>query len=199
MDNYLFAPDRIDLPEFTIRSYEPGDGPLMSEALNNSYEHLHPYMYWVKPYQSNEECEQRCRLFRARYLLAEDFVLGIFSPAGDRLLGGTGYHLREGDLSTRNAEIGMWIRADAAGRGLGTKVLVALLHWGFEAWPWLRLSWRCDTTNVASARTAEKAGMQKEGLLRSDFPLADGKRRDTYIFSALREEWLSQHGYPAQR
>ena len=194
MDNYLFAPDRIDLPEFTIRSYEPGDGVLISEAVNNSYEHLRTYMYWAKPYQPNEESEHLCRIFRARYLLAEDFVLGVFSPSGDRLLGGTGYHLREGNLSTCNAEIGMWIRGDAAGQGLGTKVLIALLRWGFSEWPWLRLSWRCDVTNVASARTAEKAGMQREGLLRSDFPIGEGQRRDTYIYSALKAEWLSQRG-----
>lgn len=193
MVDYFFAPDRLDLADFTIRSYDVGDGVLMSEAVNNSYEHLKTYMPWAKPYQANDESEAICRRFRARYLLAEDFPMGIFSPSGDRVLGSTGYHLREGDLSTRNAEIGMWIRADAAGQGLGTRVLVALLRWGFDAWPWMRQSWRCDVTNIASARTAEKAGMQREGLLRSDFPVGDGLRRDTYIYAALREPWLAQH------
>jgi RimJ/RimL family protein N-acetyltransferase len=154
-------------------------------------------MPWAKPDYSVEDAEHFCRTSRARYLLAENFTLGIFPPDGRRLLGGCGYHLREGDLSTRNAEIGMWIRGDAAGQGLGTRVLVTLLRWGFDDWPWMRLSWRCDTRNLASARVAAKAGMQQEGLLRSDFPLEDGTRRDTLIFSAIRHEWLTQYGHVA--
>jgi RimJ/RimL family protein N-acetyltransferase len=192
--DYLIAPDRTDTAEYTLRSYEPGEGLMLSQAICSSYEHLRTFMPWASPDYSVEEAERFCRTSLARYLLAEDFTLGIFSPDGRRLLGGTGYHLREGGLSTHNAEIGMWIRADAAGRGLGTRVLVTLLRWGFDDWPWLRLSWRCDVRNVASARVATKAGMHREGLLRSDFPLEDGTRRDTLIFSAVRDEWLSQYG-----
>ena len=191
---YLVAPDRINTTQFTLRCYEPGDGLLLCQAICASYEHLRTFMPWASPDYSVEEAERFCRTSLARYLLAEDFTLGIFSPDGRRLLGGSGYHLREGDLTTRNAEIGMWIRADAAGQGLGTRVLVTLLRWGFDVWPWRRLSWRCDARNLASARVAAKGGLQKEGLLRSDFPLEDGTRRDTLIFSAIRDEWLSQVG-----
>ncbi len=191
--DYLFAPDRLDTPEFTIRSHQPGDGPLIAAAIRESYDHLRTFMLWARPDYSDEEAERIARTSRGNYLLAQDFTLTIFSPEGDRCLGGTGYHLREGHITTGNAEIGMWIRADAAGKGLGTKVLVAMLRWGFEAWPWLRLSWRCDTRNIASIRTAEKAGMQKEGCLRSDTPLPDGTRRDTFVFSILKSEWLSRH------
>lgn len=190
--DYLFAPDRIDLPEFTIRSYEPGDGKLLNEATQSSYEHLRTFMPWATPDLPVEESEKLCRKFRGQYLLAENFVIGVFAPDNKQVLGGTGFHLREGNLSTLNAEIGMWIRGDAAGQGLGTKVLVAMLRWGFTEWPWLRLSWRCDTRNLASAWVAEKAGMLKEGLFRSDTPVDDG-RRDTLLFAALRDEWLASH------
>jgi RimJ/RimL family protein N-acetyltransferase len=191
--DYLFAPDRLDTPEFTIRALQPGDGPLLGEAIRDSYDHLHPYMAWAKPDYPDEEGERIARTSRGNYLLAQDFGLIILAPGGDRCLGGTGFHLREGPISYGNAEIGMWIRGNAAGKGLGTKVLVALLRWGFEEWPWVRLSWRCDSTNIASARTAEKAGMHKEGCLRSDYPLPGGARRDTFVFSALKSEWLARH------
>ncbi|HUM37468.1 MAG TPA: GNAT family protein, partial [Anaerolineae bacterium] len=108
------------------------------------------------------------------------------------LLGGSGFHLREGGLPQRAAEIGMWIRADAAGKGLGTAVLRALLTWGFTEWPWERLAWRCDGRNLASRRTAEKAGLTHEGVLRQHLLLADGSRRDTYLYAMLKADWLAQ-------
>ena len=101
-------------------------------------------MPWARPQQPIEDSEKLVRQFRARYLLAEDFVIGVFSLDERRLLGGAGFHLREGSLSTACAEIGMFIRQSEAGRGLGTRVLGALLDWGFTEWPWLRLAWHCD-------------------------------------------------------
>src|SRR5690606_26587299 len=94
-------------------------------------------------------------------------TIGVWEPGEGRLLGGCGYHLREGALWLGNAEIGMWIRGDAAHRGLGTRVLRELLRWGFTEWPWRRLSWRCSSANVASQRVAEKAGLRREGVLRA--------------------------------
>jgi RimJ/RimL family protein N-acetyltransferase len=192
--DYFFAPDRIDLPEFTLRSHEPGDGPLLAATIRQSYEHLKAFIEWAQPDYDDELAEQMVRKFRARYLLAEGFVMGIYSPDGNRCLGGTGFHLREGPLSTGNAEIGMWIHGEHAGKGFGTRVLVALLRWGFEEWPWQRLSWKCDTRNIASAKVAEKAGMQREGCLRQNLPVKDNtERHDTYIYATLRDEWLAQH------
>jgi RimJ/RimL family protein N-acetyltransferase len=82
----------------------------------------------------------------------------------------------------------MWIRADEAGRGLGTDVLRALLRWGFGEWPWKRLAWRCDARNVASIRVAEKAGMRREGVLRSHMLTPARERRDTVCYALLRDE-----------
>ena len=185
----FIAPERSVTPTFVLRSYQPGDGELLSDALNNSYEHLTTFMPWAKPYQSVEESEALVRHFRGRYLLNEDFVLGIFSADEQRLLGGSGFHLREGGFPHRSAELGMWIRADAAGKGLGTAVLLALLEWGFTAWPWERLAWRCDGTNLASRRTAEKAGLIHEGVLRQHLLQPDGSWRDTYLYAMLKAEW----------
>lgn len=187
-ESYI-APERWVTPDFVVRCYRPGDGVLLSDAVNASYEHLTTFMPWAKPYQSVEESETIVRRFRGRYLLNEDFVLGIFSADERRLLGGSGFHLREGGLSQRSAEIGMWIRVEAAGKGLGTAVLKALLTWGFTEWPWERLAWRCDGRNLASRRTAEKAGMVHEGVLRQHLLMPDGSRRDTVLFAMLKEEW----------
>jgi RimJ/RimL family protein N-acetyltransferase len=176
--------------ELTIRSYQPGDGPALLEATVSSYEHLRPWMPWATAQDTPEAAEARCRRFAGNYLLNEDFVLGIW--AGDILVGGTGFHLRWGPLDEGNAEIGMWVRASHVGRGLGSQVLGALLGWGFDAWGWERLVWRCDTRNAASVQVARKNGLTLEGTLRSDALDVQGLRRDTYQFSILRAEWLAR-------
>jgi RimJ/RimL family protein N-acetyltransferase len=191
---YLIPPERCREPGFLLRSYQPGDGAQVYEAVTSSQEHLKTFMAWASDEHSIERSEQRCREFRAKWLAAQDFLIGIWEPDESRLLGGCGYHLREGGLELCNAEIGMWIRAGAAGRGLGTAVLRALLRWGFTEWPWLRISWRCSSANLASQRTAEKAGLQREGVLRSHALDPDGQRRDTCCYAMLRDEWERQRG-----
>lgn len=190
--DYLFAPDLYEGPGFVVRSYREGDGPLLSDAVNESFEHLRPWMPWATPHQRVQDSERLVRQFRARYLLAEDFVLGIFSTDEKRLLGGTGFHLREGPLSTACAELGMFIRQSEAHRGLGSSVLSSLLDWGFTDWPWLRLAWRCDERNLASVRVAEKAGLRREGVLRSQHADVGEGRRDTVCYAMTRHDWIER-------
>ncbi len=185
----FFAPEYYITDEFTIRSYMLGDGPLLAEAVNASYEHLKRFMPWAKPHTEDIEAENTIRRWRGEYLLATNFTLGVFDPDGKRLLGSSGFHLREGDLNNRAAEIGMWIRADAAHKGLGSRVLRAILTWGFTAWPWERLTWRCNEENIASRRTAEKAGMRLEGRFRAVTRLPDGTRETMLAFAILKDEW----------
>lgn len=189
MDDHFAAPERFATDAFVIRSWLPGDGILQHEASSSSYEHLRTFMPWAEPDRTAADAEAYVRGARGRYLMATDFALGLFTPDETRVLGGSGFHLREGPLERRSAELGMWIRAEEARRGLGTSVLRALLRWGFSQWPWVRLAWRCDTRNVASVRVAEKAGMIREGTLRAHEVGADGSRRDTACFAALRGEW----------
>ena len=181
--DYLFAPDRRETDAFVLRSYRPGDGAALAASLNASYEHLRSFLPWAQPETSERAAEQRARYFRAKWLLATDFVIAVESTDGGTILGGCGYHLRDGGLATQSAEIGMWIRADAAGCGLGTHVLVELLRWGFDEWPWQRLTWKCSRQNTASIRIAEKAGMTHEE--------ASG---DTFCFAARRAAWSVPQG-----
>lgn len=178
--------------ELTLRAYRPGDGAALQAAAVSSYEHLRPWMPWAKADQSVAESEEIARRLGGSYLTRENFTLGVW--AGDELVGGTGFHLNWGGIDSGNAEIGMWIRGDRAGQGLGTRVLAMMLDWGFSAWPWQRLIWQCDTRNVASARVAEKCGLTREAHFRSDALDVEGQRRDTYLYAILRDDWLARPG-----
>ena len=169
MEN-LIPPERFETERFVLRSYQPGDGPLLAEATNASYEHLRRFMPWARPHTTEAEAELSARRFRGRWLLSQDFTIAVLAPDGGRLLGSTGFHPRQDGLTTRRVEVGMWIRADEAGRGLGVEVLRTMLRWGFSDWPWEELIWRAARENVASQRTALRAGMVEdddpEGLRR---------------------------------
>lgn len=184
MKTPFFAPESFQAGDFMLRLYRTGDGAALREATLSSYEHLRPWMPWAVTDEPLEKVEERCRLFAASALRSEDFVLGAWM--GDELVAGTGFHLRWGPLEWGVAEIGMWVRASRAGSGIGSRVLAAMLAWGFDEWGWERLVWRCDTLNVASARVAEKNGMVREATLRSAMLGVDGERRDVHLYASLR-------------
>lgn len=185
----FFAPTTYTTDEFMIRTYVPGDGVALQAATVSSYEHLRPWMPWATTEQTVEEAEALCRSFYAQYLMNENYVLGVW--IGEELAGGTGFHLRHGEIEHRTIEIGMWISAGYAGRGLGTRLLTAMLEWGCGEWGWERIVWMCDTRNTASVRVAEKNGLTREAVLRSDRLDVEGIRRDTYLYAILRSEWLA--------
>ncbi len=191
---HWFAPERFETSAFVLRPYDAGDGALLADAHAESYEHLRPWLPWAKPETPLDEAEILVRRFRAKYLTHEDFVVGVFSPDERRLLGGTGFHPREGPLAGGCAEMGLFVRASEARKGLGTLVISAMLEWGFDAWPWLRLSWRCDDRNVGSVRVAEKVGLRFEGLLRGQAAEVGGGSRDTAWHGLAKDAWLARRG-----
>lgn len=189
MKTPFFAPDSFRDGDLELRAYRPGDSVALYAATSSSYEHLRPWMPWAVPEEPLEKVEERVRRLRAKYLTSEDFTLGAW--IGDELVGGTGFHLRCGPIEWGCAEIGMWIRGSRAGGGMGTRVLRAMLDWGFGEWGWERLVWKCDTVNVASARVAEKCGLIREAVFRSDALDIEGNRRDTALYAILKEEHAS--------
>jgi RimJ/RimL family protein N-acetyltransferase len=159
----------------------------MAQAVQGSMEHLDRWVR-VGPRLATELlASQEIRRVTAEWWADTNYVLGVFDEGGS-VVGGTGFHPRGGALGTVTTEIGMWITASHSGRGLATEVLQAMLHWGFTAWPWERIEWRCEAGNVASAAVAKKAGMVLDGVLRSSTVDQGGRRCDIQVFSKLRTE-----------
>src|SRR5215207_1092535 len=109
----------IDLPDelvgqrIVVRSYTEADAQALWEAVDESRVHLGEWMPWVGEYRSPENAIRLVRRFRARWLLREDLVVGVFERASGRLLGGSGLHRL--DWSIRRFEIGYWMRRTAVG------------------------------------------------------------------------------------
>jgi RimJ/RimL family protein N-acetyltransferase len=89
------------------------------------------------------------------------------------------------DLGAREGEIGYAIASEARGRGVASRAVSLLTRWGFDELDLLRLELRIDVDNAGSERVAERAGYQREGVLRSKH-FKEGLRSDVGILSRLR-------------
>ena len=185
------APDVVRGEGLIIRPYTIGDADALCHASVGSYDHLRRFMPWANTDQTVEVTEAIIGQFRTNYTEGTDFVLGIWREADGEFMGGCGYHLREGPLEGACAEMGMWIAAAHARQGVGKRALALLIRWGFTEWPWLRLSWRCNSDNSGSVGCAEANGMILEGTLRGQYEPVRGGRRDTLCYGLLREDWAS--------
>lgn len=182
------TPYRFETERLVIRCYEPRDAPLLKEAVDASVEHLRPWMPWIRfEPQTLEEKVELLRGFRGRFDLGEQFAYGIFDREETKLLGGCGLHPRGGEGSL---EIGYWVAVDAIGQGIATEQAAVLTRAGFELFRLERVDIQVEPHNERSLAIPRKLGFTQEGVLRRrlDPDEDDGPRRDSVLFTLVREE-----------
>ena len=167
MDAFFAGPGpvyRIVSPRLVIRCWQPKDAPLLKKAIDQSREHLKPWMPWAhdKP-ESVVKYAERLRKWRGMFDFGQDFVFGIFDRKETVVLGGTGLHTRVGDDAR---EIGYWIHKDHIGAGLATETVSALLKVAFEIESIHRVEIHCDPNNKRSSAVPKKLGFTLEAVLK---------------------------------
>ncbi|MGG2461098.1 GNAT family N-acetyltransferase [Streptomyces sp. RGM 3693] len=96
--------------------------------------------------------------------------------------------LRTMDIEQGVAEAGCWLEPSAAGKGLVTRAVRAVVDWAVEARGIHRIEWWVASANAPSIAVARRLGMTKEGVLRENY-LYRGERHDMEIWSVLAPEW----------
>lgn len=101
--------------------------------------------------------------------------------------------LRDGSIVLRctdpgTGRVGYWCVSDERGRGIASRALRRLCRHGLDELGFERLELFTDPDNLASQRVAERAGFQREGVMRSHLLHPDGHRRDSVMFSLLPGE-----------
>jgi len=89
---------------------------------------------------------------------------------------------------SRRAELGYALNAGAWGQGLMHEALGALLDHAFGELALHRVEADIDPRNAASARSLERLGFQREGLLRERWIVA-GEVSDTALYGLLARDW----------
>ena len=122
----------------------------------------------------------------------EDFAAGaaiaylIFENRTGRMVGGiTLGNIRYG--VSQSAQIGYWTGERHAGRGYMQDAVRSLVTHAFAAMRLHRIEAACIPGNVPSIRVLEKAGFEREGLLRSYLRI-DGVWQDHYLYARIAGE-----------
>ena len=179
---------RIETERLIIRCYNPKDVFLLKTAIEESIEHLRPWMPWA----SNEPEDlqviiDRLRMFRGDFDLNRNYVYGIFDPEEKFLIGGCGLHPR---IGFNALEIGYWIHVDHINKGYATEIAAALTRVAFEVEKVKRVEIHCDPKNIGSASIPKKIGFTHEATLKRRNLNHKGEPIDSMIWTIFYDEFF---------
>jgi len=85
--------------------------------------------------------------------------LVVVDPTTGDFLGACGFV----EMKADQAEIGYWVKREERGRGVATRAVVLVTHWGLTDLGLSLIELLADVRNAASHRVAEKAGYTRDG------------------------------------
>jgi RimJ/RimL family protein N-acetyltransferase len=115
----------------------------------------------------------------------------IFDKLKQSFAGSTRFY--QISLQHRRLAIGYtWLGNAYKNTGLNAHVKFLMLSHAFENMSIERVEFMADALNERSIRSILSLGASNEGILRSHAIRPNGTRRDTRVFSILKQEWLEQ-------
>ncbi|QGQ20948.1 GNAT family N-acetyltransferase [Cellulomonas sp. JZ18] len=144
-----------------------------------------PTIGTLPPHAGWDEAQAWVERQRARHAEGAGFSFTVVDARSATAVGHCGLWLR--DLADGRGTAGYAVVPSARRRGYATDALVALTRFGWTMPGLRRITLLVEPWNVASVRTAERAGYVRDGLLR-DHPLTGGARRDVVVLVAERED-----------
>ena len=152
-------------------------------AAMSSVEHLLPWMPWVAGLT-----EERISGFNRDAAIAwtEGRSYAFVMVDAGRAVGIATLDVSHGGVG----EVGYWVEAAHAGRGLATEASRALLDLAFRDLRLYRVELRAGVGNTRSLRVAEKLGFTREGILRDGLDGSDGPF-DAYMFGMTMGDWAA--------
>jgi RimJ/RimL family protein N-acetyltransferase len=163
-----------------LREFSASDIPMTREMSTD------PYVPLIGTLPANaSEQEARAYIDRQRGRLAEGmgFSFAIAEADTNRAVGGIGLWLH--GLRQGRATVGYSIAPSARGKGLAAAALIAVTEFAWTIPALHRIEAYIEPWNVGSVKTAEQAGYQREGLLRSHQEIG-GQRRDMLLYATVR-------------
>lgn len=178
---------RIETRRLIIRCYQPKDAKMLKKAVDQSIDHLLPWMPWAKHEpETLQKKIARIRKWRGQFDLGENYIFGIFDKEEHTLVGSTGLHT---SLGKGAREIGYWIHVDYLRSGYATETVAALTKVGFEIERLNRIEIHCSPDNTRSLAIPEKLGYLYEGTRENVEIDAYGNTGKVMIWTLFKEEY----------
>lgn len=167
-----------------LRAFRESDVDVVREAAADPFV---PLITTVPTTASNEEL--LAYIHRQQDRLAEGVGYSFaIATAEDQAVGQIGLWLR--DLEFGRAVVGYWVAPSARRRGCATQALTCLGDWGMSLPGVVRLELYVEPWNEGSWRAAERAGFQREGLLRQWQPVG-AEQRDMFMYSRIAADRIA--------
>jgi RimJ/RimL family protein N-acetyltransferase len=164
---------------FRLRPFTLADTDAVREASND------PHIPLITTVPAAFTEDEGRRFIQRQWSRAEQgtgYSFAIADAGTDRAVGQIGLWVK--DLGEGRASVGYWVVRSARGHRAAARALQALARWALHELQVPRLELWVEPWNTASILTAEQAGFQREGLLRS-WQEVGGTRRDMYMYARL--------------
>lgn len=153
----LLPPAEITAGPLLIRRGVPDDAEALARAVEESLDHLRPWMPWATP-ESATASMQRTRLEGG---WTDDDHAYLIIDASGAVVGGCGLHRRIGPGAL---EIGYWVHVEHIRRGYATTAAAALTRAALALTGIERVEIHCDEANLASAAVPRRLGYRLDRI-----------------------------------
>lgn len=170
-----------------LRAPETGDFAEWAALRKASRAFLEPWEpRWGAGEFDRSAWRERMRRYRSEHDRGTGYAFFVFETETGRLAGGISLgNIRHG--VAKNANIGYWMGERFAGKGLMTEAIGLVAHFAFETLRLHRLEAACIPQNTRSIRVLEKAGFEREGLLRSYLKI-NGTWQDHLLYALIESD-----------
>jgi RimJ/RimL family protein N-acetyltransferase len=140
------------------------------------------YVSW-RAHQTIDETREYMRVCLAAWDVGKAFQWVIERKDDNQLMG-----MIAARVQAHRWELGYVLARRYWGHGYMSESVKGLIDWALKGADVFRVWAVCDVENLASARVMERAGMQREGVLRrwSVHPNISPEPRDSYCYSIIR-------------
>ncbi len=170
---------QLELLQCTLRPWHPNDVAALVRHANNRNIWRNVRDRFPHPYTA-EAAEMWISLAQNN-LYEPSFAIAVDGEA----VGGIGLIFGQ-DIERRSAEIGYWLGEEYWGRGIVTEAVCALCEYTFAQFDLARIWAGVFEWNPGSMRVLEKAGFQREGILRKA-ATKDGQTIDVVLYAMVRD------------
>jgi RimJ/RimL family protein N-acetyltransferase len=168
----------LDLGDIHIRNWRKDDLDALLRYANNPRIAANLRDQFPQPYTRRDGIDY------LNYVRSMDTPMSFAIEHGGEAIGGIGFKIGI-DIARLSMEMGYWLGEPFWGRGMTTRAVIGSCDWAFDAYKVIRIFSTVFTHNTASMRVLEKAGFEREGILRRS-AIKNGEILDQAMYAKVR-------------
>ncbi len=175
-------PERIEVDGLVLRRHQPSDVAALVIAVNESADHLRPWMPWAGQPATVDSMSTFVKSAIADFDSGRNWGYLLVAPTPETVVGSSGLH---GRRRAGTLEIGYWVHRQWTRRGIASTAAAALTDVAFTIDGIERVEIHCDETNIASAGVPRRLGFELEAIV-PKAPEAPGETGREMVWVATR-------------